>query len=583
MLNGKEAKAVQGDFTYHSPDELSQLSDEALASLYEAIPGEATDALRRRYRGIVKDKGVTGDAQELTIIRQYQDRYKYEGLVPVVKGWVKVSPSKRQAFIEEADEAGEDDETREISASGLPRPILIGLFMFGVFILIFLVGRVTSRSNRPSTTVLTPTATLTPTRTPTPVFTSTPTATPLALLESDRFINSGEATNRRFYPVLLQVTVPGMDTPRVFVVQQRIINTSEWPFESNPDVVSWISGMLIRPVIGAPFSEANRDLFASLVPNTHFMLRMNTGQELDFVYRERHEVGREDTSLFQQTEPGLVFVLIGETDEFSMPTANRQVVVADYVANQEMQTLGVSSLAATVGEVVTVGHFNIQVTGVSMLPATDDIASPFAYGLVDMNISLAAEASLDTGGDSLATYQWFLEDTNGARYSPDPQADTVSNFGALPVEIEPGQTVSASLGFVIDRYTSEANLLIAPSGGTMQSIALTFAGLPIPPSVEYLDIQVRAVRRDADHVYVEARFFNPQSSPVTVSPDDVWMIFGFTPSPTGARSALQQWEGITLAPGAASDALITFDWNGRDPYALLGIGGREYGMTLIEN
>jgi hypothetical protein len=136
---------------------------------------------------------------------------------------------------------------------------------------------------------------------------------------------------------------------------------------------------------------------------------------------------------------------------------------------------------------------------------------------------------------------------------------------------------------VIDRYTAEAHLLIGPPGGTTQSIALTFEGLPMPSSVEYLDIQVRSVRRDTQGVYVEARFYNPQSAPVTVSLDDIWMIFGFTPTPTGARSAAQQWEGITLAPGVASDALITFDWNGRDPYALLGIGGREYGITLIEN
>ncbi len=332
MLNGKEAKAARSDFAYHSPDELSQLSDETLTALYDSIPGEAADMLRRRYRSILKDKGVTGDAQELSLIGQYQDRYKYEGLVPVAKGWVKVSPSKRQAFIEETDEGGEDDETRETPPSGLPRPVLISLFIIGAFVLIFLIGRVTSRANRPSVAALTPTATFTPTQTRTPVFTPTPTATPLALLESDRFINSEEAANRRFYPVLLQVTAPGMDLPRVFVVQQRVIDTSEWPFETNPDVVSWISGMLIRPVIGVPFSEANRDLFASLAPNTRFKLRMNTGQELDFVYRESHQVGREDTRLFQQTEPGLVFVLIGETDEFSMPTASRQVVIADYVA-----------------------------------------------------------------------------------------------------------------------------------------------------------------------------------------------------------------------------------------------------------
>jgi len=582
MLNGKAVTSTGGrEFAYHSRDELAQLSDEALAALSESIPGEAADMLRRRYRSILKEKGITGDAQELAIIGQYQDRYTYEGLVPVVKGWVKVSPSKRHAFIHETDEAGDDEDIRLPSSTGR-RWLLMGLFMVGAFGLIFLMGRLASRGNRASAAALTPIVTASPTHTPTPVFTPTPTATPLALLESDRFINSGDEAHQRFYPVFLQVALPGTESPRVFVVQQRLVDTAEWSFETNPDVVSWISGMLIRPVIGVPFSETNQELFDSLVPDTRFKLRMNTGQELDFVYRESHQVGREDTRLFQQTEPGLVFVLIGETDEFSMPTASRQVIIADYVAQQEMQTLGVaSSTAATVGQVVPVGDFALQVTGVSMQPATEDVTAPFVYGLVDVNIRLASDA--EDGDHSLAAYQWFLEDSEGARYSPDPNADGVSHFGRLPGTVEAGQTVSASLGFVIPRYTAEARLLVAAPGGSLQSFALPFEGLPLPASVESLDIQVRSIRRDTRSVSVEARFYNPQSSEVRVSPEDVWMIFGFTPNPTGARSAPQQWQGLNLVPGAAYDVLIPFDWNGRDPYALLGIGGREYGIVLMEN
>ena len=132
MLNGKEINtSPQGHFSYHTPEALRQLSDEALGALYDAIPGEAADGLRRRYRSILKEKGVTGDAQELKIIDQYQDRYQYEGLVPVAKGWVKVSPSKRHAFIHETDETGEDEEACEPTDSGLPRPVLIVMFILG--------------------------------------------------------------------------------------------------------------------------------------------------------------------------------------------------------------------------------------------------------------------------------------------------------------------------------------------------------------------------------------------------------------------------------------------------------------------
>lgn len=579
--------ASRGDgdgFVYKTADELALVADDELDSLSGAIPTEYADLLRWRYAAILKQKGVTTDVQELQVIEEYLVKYKYEGLVPVGRGWVKVSPAKRDQFA--ADHEADDSDTllSSESAGAVPPILVVAAVVFGVLLILFLAFR--NLSNDESEMVLLPTATptMTPTATIIPTVTPTPTATPIALVDSDRFIRAGEQSNRTFYPVFLQVALPDGSQPRVFVIQQRLVDTTEWRYETNPDVASWISGMVVRPVVGIPYAAGNAELMNTLGAGTVFTLRMNTGQQLTFNYRETRRVGREDTSLFRQNEPALVVVLIGETDETGLPTATRLLVLADYVAAQEMQSLEVSSaLPAAPGQVVRVGDLSLQVTGADMLPVSHDATAQFVYGVVDVVLSIAPDAAADVQSVSLAGYQWFIEDGEGARYSPEPAVDSLSTFGALPASLARGQAVPASVGFLISRYTADARLLVAPQGANFQPFAIAFDGLPLPPSVQYLDVQIRAIRRDSRHVYVEARFYNPQESEVVVTPADVWMVLGFVPdSPSGSRQTPHEWEGMRLASGQALDALMTFDWNGRDPYAYLHIAGRELGITLME-
>jgi hypothetical protein len=240
--------------------------------------------------------------------------------------------------LEEPDTSVESDEP---ASGGLPRAVVIGAFLFAFIMFLLLLTRVFSGDDDPSIAALpTPTETATPSATPTAIATFTPTPTPLALQESDRFVGGGERSNRTFFPVLFTVDVPGDAQPRVFVVQERVVNTSEWHYESNPDVASWVSGMLVQPVIGIPFSNSNADLMERITPNTTFTLRMNTGAELRFEFTAITQVGRQDTTLFHQREPGLALVLIGETDNYDAPTLLRPVALASYLPEQELAVLG---------------------------------------------------------------------------------------------------------------------------------------------------------------------------------------------------------------------------------------------------
>jgi len=99
---------------------------------------------------------------------------------------------------------------------------------------------------------------------PTPTITPIPTATPIALIESDIFIQAGDGRDRTWFPVQLQILGTSEEQPRVFIVQEREIALTEWIFDPNPDVASWISGTHIRPVFGIPYSESNLNWITSV-------------------------------------------------------------------------------------------------------------------------------------------------------------------------------------------------------------------------------------------------------------------------------------------------------------------------------
>jgi hypothetical protein len=111
---------------------------------------------------------------------------------------------------------------------------------------------------------------------------------------------------------------------------------SEWNYDPNPDIASFINGMSVRPVMGIPYSEDNAVWFANMDEGTVFTVTMNTGAMLRFDFAARSQVRRSDTDIFRQVSPGLVLLLIGERDEEGLPTATRTLITATYPPEQEL-------------------------------------------------------------------------------------------------------------------------------------------------------------------------------------------------------------------------------------------------------
>ena len=61
---------------------------------------------------------------------------------------------------------------------------------------------------------------------------------------------------------------------------------------------------------------------------------------LRFEFADKTAVWRSDTCIFRQFGPGLVLLLIGETDDDVLPTGTRTLITATYALEQELSRGG---------------------------------------------------------------------------------------------------------------------------------------------------------------------------------------------------------------------------------------------------
>lgn len=574
QIGAIEAGDGTESFEYIEVDALERMTLDQVESVWDLVPTEDRDFLTRRYRRLVKKHKISSDEQEMKLADEHLQRYRYEGLVPAGENWVKISSAKRLEM-----KRGETDvaDVDEDESSGPPW-MTIAIVGFALFLFIFLGARLLGGQSSETTMTVeaTPTETLTPTFTPSPIpsITPPPTSTPIALVESDRFIEAGDGRNRTFFPVQFQVNRPEDSQPRVFIVQERLVELTEWLFDPNPDVVSWISQTNIRPVLGIPYSEANDTFIRSLGPGTSFALRMNTGVELTFTFTSSSEIGRQDTNLFQQVEPGLILVLIGELGEDNLPTATRYIVSASYDPVYKLDLANFSGLPASIGDPIRFPMLSVVVNESYIIPVSGNSSSDFIYAVVDITLTAGEEDV------PLTTYQWFL-DVGDTRYAPDLSLTSGTTYANLPAILPAHATVQASIAFLVSRFEEDALLLVAPPGILSEQVHVPYNPPPIPVSIEGLDIQLRRVWRDSSHVYVELRVYNPQSETVSLDRDHLSIIFGFTPNPTGPTQYPVNFEPVLFEPEFSADMTLTFDWNADDPFATLSVAGRVWSIQLV--
>jgi hypothetical protein len=426
---------------YHTIEELRGMSLDELRALWELVPTDRQHRYQTVYQREVRTNGASGsDTLEQQVVTALIQRYEDEALVPIGARWaktpVRIQDAARQGEIHVAPEA-------EFAppANRKPQTILIfgGAALFLVFFVLILISRQGKDNPKPTQVV----ETISPYATPRSRY--TPTPTPIALEEQDVIIRDGVRDRAPAYPVNLQILPPGQSQPRVFVVQRRRVELSEWLYDPNPDTASFIHALSVRPVIGVPWSPQNEELFESLGPSATFSIRLNTGAVQEFQFASRMEVSRSDTSAFRQIEPGLVLVLIGERDNRGAPTATRLLILATYPPEQELSR----------DNVLASDLIDLPVIPVTPTPPMPTLTPIPARDLLHVDI-ISVETIPGQVNVQLRAYNGQSEPVEirpedisiAFGYEPQPPGPWTTAEGLEPFFLLPGQAVDISLYWV---------------------------------------------------------------------------------------------------------------------------------------
>lgn len=435
---------------YRSIAEWRALSIAELDEAYALVPTERQQYYREVLeREAAKANAVT-DAEELQVARALLERFQQDALVPVGARWAK-PPARVKAAAMDGERLISPEEEYAPKGGAMPNPMLLvaaGVLAFGC-LLIFLLATSGGDDSPQVATADDPFATATPRHTVTP--------TPIALEQQDTIIKDGDRDTSRAlaYPVGLHIYPQGEQQPRVFVVQRRVVEFSEWAYDPNPDTASYLLGMSVRRVVGIPWSAENAALFARLHEGAVFHLILNTGAIIEYRFERKTEVRRSDTAAFRQISPGLVLVLIGELDSSRAPSATRLLVTARYEADQELVREGFLSTDAE--RVVPMATPIPIIPTATPLPARDLLyvelvsaaTSPDGYLLTELRL-------FNPSFEAVTIYPDDIQIAFGNR--PNPPGPWIPAVGFDEMTILPGQAMDLNITWAWEGQMAFATL-----------------------------------------------------------------------------------------------------------------------------
>lgn len=588
--NSDEQSASVDPGRYVGVGQLRSMPREALAALVDSIPSERLHWYESVLANEIEDRyghGEVDEAATIGLMEELLDAYESGKKVPiqVVQKWVIVPENLRRHV-----ESGEDlepgpggDQRKRPSTGLLVATCGAGLVLiFSVFLLIQHAGAKPEMTAADLTaSAASPVSAARPTELPL-------TPTPLALDAADRVIEDGEDLGAT-YPVLLEVTAATTGEKRVFVVQQRAIDMADWDYSGDPDTASWVSGLLIRPVLGIPYTPDNARLFEELATGDRIQLQMSTGAELTFTVDAKERVGRQDTAIFRQVSPGVTLVLLAD------PEGDRLTVSGSYPASQEASRR--EALETPVeGDLIDVGEtivdevrgLSLSISGTRITAGEMDSTLPddLIYLLIDVHIE-AGEATVDT-----STMELDLVDAAGTHYAPLAANPPVTERPALSGQrIDVGDERDASIVYIVPQHlvgSLEWRLRVKPDA-VVHRLVIDYASphTSDPRDLEILlrGIEAHGLPEEAGRIVTSVRIFNPTEHAISVGLDDVYLIAALAESdeqfPVGPRVQPLEWRPLTVEPGKAEDVAFEFAWDG-SPTIGLQVAGREY-LAVLED
>jgi hypothetical protein len=531
--------------TFYSIADLMAMDQTELQSLWDEIPPERQKFYENAYSSALASLGsgdITDD-QAMGIIEQILAHYE-SGQVPIISGnrWVQVPTWVREEVEQGHDLTRapdvEDDKGRKPAARGRTgttspgarksglNPQLVVAAVAGTLIFFCIVFTVIRRLNGDATELaevdMTATAAMM-----TQIALSTGTPTPFSITDTDEIIKEGEDFED-YYPVLLEVMPQNESAPRVFVVQQKPIEIADWQYDSrNTEVASWISGLLVRPVLGIPYSPDNGAFLGTLQSGDVILLHMSTGTILRFTVQETARVLQQDRAIFRQISPGIVLILLGEPDH-----NDRLVIMGEYPPQQELQrdeaALNPGNAAAiAMGVETPLSGTEATITAIQSYVSLGEgtsLPEALAYLFVDLEIK-AGSQPLDTN-----QLQFDLTDGTGSRYASVNFDAALGNYPPFSGTMIPANsTQQLTVGFYVPRSISSAASLGVRFGPENPSTRFLLKYTPptalvaLPPEVSVISVD-KVVSGDKKELVVTVSVFNPGPVDLRIIQQDFYSV-----------------------------------------------------------
>ena len=590
--NTQDDSLERGSFdlrkNYFSPDELRRMPAENVEKIWDLVDNEHRVSLEQAYQRELARRGISSDEQELDLIRMLLGAYIEQGVIPTDGLWADVSPGMRKRFesgFVEEEEVEVEDEGRSEKPK-FPKWLIAGVAVVGVLLFLRLafvvVGNLASGGEQEvvldvtETPTQTPSATFTPS--PTPTLTPTPTATPIPLVNPDAPILAGDVDGS-YFPVLLQIDLGDGSAVNSYVVQEQKVAVAEWVYDPNPAIVSWLSGMIVRPILGLPYSTVNQALIEAIGEGTQFRVQMNTGDVFVYNYVASYQVQRTDTSVFQQFEPGLVLAVLGERDRNGLPTAARWVVEAAYSVEQETARFNRFAIPIyEIGSIVPMPYVNSSLSVIEVtVYAQADLPPAQGYSVVDLQISTGDEGL--ESGDLIVS----LQDRVGDIYNVDATASMIGECDPLPGSLPPNSSGCYSVGFITSRFIQQGRLYVEFPRAQVSEEAYVNLQFERDSSITVngLIVDVQSMTYDPDTFFLKVRVYNPTSQDIEIDGTELFSIFSFSQPPVGPRTMPTDFEIQVIRSGQAVDFDLEYFYRS-EPYSLVNLFGFEY-LVIIQN
>ncbi len=295
----------------------------------------------------------------------------------------------------------------------------------------------------------------------------------------------------------------------------------KWPVPEEGEEAVWLYGTVINYVIGLPYSETTAELLSTLNSGETITLTLNNGRQLIFGAPQSRRIPLDETTPLAQDHPGLTLALLMEQE-----SDQRLIVQARYLPEA----------TTTTGE-QPIGDLKVAFLAME----TRDEETEELGGrpiLVHYRVHNGGAASLDP-----SYFDLRLQDGEDRTFLPNPQVTAMAET-PNPTLIQPGETVTLTVGFLIPKETRPPlTWLFRPDPTRPTEVRFDLPYHPLPPSPARPRVELTSAFVDGprDLIVINGLVHNEGESPLTVTLDDLQLTSAKGESALHSASPLLPW------------------------------------------